>query len=221
MREEHVRRDWQSLLVGSAIVVLSVAYFVGVERRNVVVGLVAGLVFVAVSGSLAVIARQCTERRLASATAGALAVNAVLDISCLPGGWPTIARETLGPFTGNRAGMNVVLTVSDGYLMLERRTLALTGRTPFTARLPLPSIERIRVRRSGRTLNGCSLTFDLDSRDELRVDMRVGSEPAERVADLFRDAVRHTPLDSSWRCGGIEVTSPVPRRATRRRGPLG
>ena len=111
--------------------------------------------------------------------------------------------------------MPVVLTVSDGYLIVERRKRALTGRTPFAARLPLPSIQTIRVGPSRRTLNGCSLTFDLDSRHGLRVDMRVGSEPAERVAHLFRDAVRLTPLDSSWRLGGIEVTSPLPRRGTR------
>jgi hypothetical protein len=219
MREDHVRRDWQSLLVGSAVVVLSVGYFVGVEVHNLVSGLVAGLAFVAVSASLAVINRQRTERRVATVVAGSLAVNAVLDLSCLPGTWPAITRETLGPLAGNNGGMSVVLTAADGYLMLERRKLPLTGTAPFTARLPLPSIQTIRVRRSRRTLNGCSLTFDIDSGGELRVDMRVGAGTAERVAGLFRDAVRHTPLDSSWRLGGIEVTSPVPLRPRRRRAP--
>ena len=80
MREDHVRRDWQSLLVGSAVVVLSVGYFVGVEVHNLVSGLVAGLAFVAVSASLAVINRQRTERRVATVVAGSLAVNAVVLI---------------------------------------------------------------------------------------------------------------------------------------------
>ncbi len=209
MRDDDGRRDWLSLLVGSAIVVLSVAYFVGVQVHDLGFGLIAGFVFVAVGGSVAVVARLRAERRLASVDAGPLAVNAVLDLSCLPGGWPAIARAALRPLANKNAGMRVLLTVSDGYLVVERR-LGRTGRTPFMARLPLPSIEKIRVRRSWRTMNGSSLTFALASGEELRVDMRVGSGPAERVAHLFREAVSHTPLDSSWHCGGIEVTSPVP-----------
>jgi hypothetical protein len=141
-------------------------------------------------------------------------VNAVLDLSCLPGDWPALARESVRALGGNNAGMSVVLTAADGYLGVERRTLALTGNRLFTARVPLPSIRRIRVRRSRRTLNGSSLTFDLVSGDELRVDMRVGSDSAERVADLFRDAARTTPAVSTWDRGGIEVTSLRPAQRT-------
>jgi hypothetical protein len=214
MREVHGRRDWQSLVVGAGIVVLSVAYFVGVELHDALTGLVAGLAFVFVSGSLAAIARRRAERRLAAVVAGSLAVHAVLDLSCLPGDWPVLARESLRAVVGSNAGMSVVLTAADGYVSIERRSSALTGKSTFTARLPLPSIRRIRVRRSRRTLNGCSLTFDLASGDELRVDIRVGSESAERVADLFRDAARTTPSDSSWARGGIEVTSSRPPERT-------
>ena len=198
MREVHGRRDWPSLVIGSAIVVLSVAYFVGVQVHDYVSGLASGVAFVALSGSLAVIARRIAERRLASVVPGSLVVNAVLDLSCLPGDWPALVRESLRALGGRNAGMSVVLTAVDGYLNVERRTLALAGKRVFTARLPLPSIQRIRVRRSRRTLNGCSLTFDLVSGDELRVDMRVSSTSAERVADLFRDAARTTPSDPSW-----------------------
>jgi hypothetical protein len=222
MREVHGRRDWQSLVVGAAIVVFSVAYFAGVQLNNFMSGLVAGLAFVAVGASLAVVARGRAERRLASVVARSLSVNAVLDLSCLPGDWPSLARASLRAFGGKHAGMSVVLTSADGYLVVERRTLALAGKHVFTARLPLPSIRRIRVRRSQRTLNGCSLTFDLGSGDELRVDMRVSSDAAERVADLFRDAARTTPSDSSWGRGGIEVTSlrPAPRTSPSRAGLL-
>jgi hypothetical protein len=211
MAEGRGRWRRRSLVIATAIGVAGISFDVGLATHNVLAGVGAGAVFAAFSVSLAVFSRRGAETRAPFRSSAPLEVDALLDFSCLPGDWPVIAPETMGALVGHRLGcMNVVLAVSDGDLVIERQKVALTGKIPFSAYVPLTAIRKIRVGKPLLSFIGSSLTFDLASGDELRVDLRLGSDSAERVAGAFRDATRSAAGDASSRICGIEVTSPRP-----------
>ncbi|HEX3426192.1 MAG TPA: hypothetical protein VHT30_08665 [Acidimicrobiales bacterium] len=87
----------------------------------------------------------------------------------------------------------------------------LTGKVPFLAHVPLTSIRQITVGRPFMGLIGSSLTFDLASGEELRFDVQLASDSAQRVVGAVRDAMRSASWEAaSPRVAGIEVTSRRP-----------
>jgi hypothetical protein len=203
-------RRW-SLGLSVALSVAGTAIPFGLMTHSALVGVGLAVAFGAFLAWLAVASRRQAERRLNVSAAGTLSVNGLLDFSCLPEPWPAQSRETLSAAAAPRApGLSVTLAVTDGYLTVERRRVALTGTTPFTARVALSAIRDVHVGPAQLTLNGSSLSFDLASGEQLRVDLGVGTASAQRVAAGIDEAKRQAasrPLPSS---PGIEVTSPPP-----------
>jgi hypothetical protein len=166
-----------------APVVCDFALTVRISRdTNVFVGVGSGLLLAAVVTLLVVFYKRRVERQLAAAATGPLTIPAFLDLSCLPGNWPAMAAEALGSVAGSNAyGMNVTLAVSGGYLTIARRGVPTTGKRAFTARVPLRSVGEIVADKSRMTLGGSSMTFALDSGEQLRVDVTASMEATERV----------------------------------------
>jgi hypothetical protein len=186
------------------------------DTHNVFVGVGSGVLLAAVVTLLVLFYKRRVERQLAAVATGPLAIPAFLDLSCLPGNWPAMAAEALGSVGGSNAyGMNVTLAVSDGYLTIARRKVPTTGKRAFTARVPLRAVGEIVIDKSRMTLGGSSMTFALDSGEQLRVDVTASMEATERVTDRFRGEVRNAGSGSSARRSGIDVTSlPPPVRAS-------
>jgi hypothetical protein len=203
---------WVIAAIGDVVVMVRF----GVAVHNAAAGVASGILLAGLVALLVVAARRHVERQLASAQTGPLEVPGFLDLACLPGKWPVLAREALGSVGGpNSYGMNVLLAVSDGYLTIARRQVATTGKRAFTARVPLRSIAGIVVGKSRMTLGGSSMTFDIASGEELRLDVTASLDSTERVSGLFREAVRTAPSDSASPLSGIEVTSlPPPVRTS-------
>ena len=173
-----------SLVVGVALVGVRV----GVLAHSWTAGVGAGLAVVLLNVGLIVWSRRRAERRLAD-NVGPGPVEGLLDFASLPTDWRTKARETLGAIGGTNApGMSVMMSAADGYLVLQRRMLKFTGKTPFTARVPLGAVESVKVGRPQLGLIGSSLVFTLSTGEEIRVDVAVGEDSAELIAEVFRQA---------------------------------
>jgi hypothetical protein len=217
-RDTRKHKGSKRWLAWVAVVICTVALMsrIGRDTHNGFVGVGSGLLLVVVVTLLVVFYKRLTERQLAAAATGPLAVPGFLDLSCLPGDWPSMAREALGSVGGSRAyGTNVTLAVSDGYLTVARRGVPTTGKRAFTARVPLRSVGDITVYKSQMTLGGTSMTFALDSGEQLRLDVTASMEATERITDRFREEVRNAATASSSHHAGIEVTSlPPPVRAS-------
>jgi hypothetical protein len=83
------------------------------ETGSVVVGLLAVAAFLAFMVGLVVWSRRRSGRQIeAGKRSGQLSVGMGLDVSCLPGGWATMAQESLNPLLTSGRGRLRVLPVA-------------------------------------------------------------------------------------------------------------
>jgi hypothetical protein len=212
------RNNRRALAATAVLALVSVGFQIRKSTHSTAIGIAATAAIVALVVALMVWIRHKAEAKLATLSYGtALEADAVLDFDCLPGDWPTLARETLGGVAAQGAfGLSVKLRTDGRYVLVDKRHVLGGSKIPFHARVPLATIQRIHVAPARLSLVGSSLTFQLASGTNLAVDVPVGRERAEQVAQRFEEAVR-TAANLHAESGGIEVTSPPPPPRTSQR----
>jgi hypothetical protein len=180
--------------------IASIGLRVGVETGSSAVGALAGL---AVAGLLAGLIGYRTRKAAAGfetfERSGTLSIDAGLDFACLPGRWPTLARETLNPAGAYRVpSLPVVLSIHDRALVLEKKEGWGAGRAPLRVRVPLSAIADVDVGRAERVLAGTSLTVGLTSGEALRLDTSLPPRLADSLAQRLKSeasAAEPAPFD--------------------------
>jgi len=202
-----------ALFVGGAAVGARVA----VSTHNVALAIATGLGIPALSFGLILISRLAAERTLAAQPISVFAVSGNLDFSSLPQQWQKAARDTLGGVGARVPSMGVTLTTEDGYLRIAKRRVAFTAKFPFAAKVPLTSIDQVRVGKSYLSIGGSSLNISLANGGEIRVELRVGQVSANEVATRLRNAISKAALrewGSPSGADGLEIISPPPPART-------
>ena len=202
------RRGWKhaARYVAVGWFALYVGFLVWRSSDSVVAGVIAAL---ASTVGFIVFMRWMLRRaaqRAAAISADAPKIEGRLDTSCLPGDWPSRARETMGALGGQASqGLAVIAAISDGYLTIDKRRILGSGRNyPFTARVPLSAIDDVTVSGPRFAVVGSTLTFSLRNGEEVRVEIGVEGESAERVAAIFRSAIDRAPMVDTDRLRSIE-----------------
>jgi len=96
------------------------------------------------------------------------------------------------------------------WLVVEKRRLIGSGKTPFSARIPLAAVTDVRAGSARMAVVGSLLSFVLVTGGELRFDLPAGQAVVERAAQRFRDAIREAWLAPPLGPATLEVTSPPP-----------
>jgi hypothetical protein len=202
-------RRWSLLTL---LILLPVIYLrVAAPTHQPALGLAAVAARVALLIGLIVYARRRALRQLDEMTsAHSFRMEASLAFECLPGEWPTKARETLNPMGANNTpALPVVLSASDSKLCIDKKLGVMIGRTPFHAEVPLAGIAEVRVAPPFRAIVGSSLVVELHDGSEVLCETALNEESARIAADLLRRAVRNAS-SASWERSGLVVTSDDP-----------
>jgi hypothetical protein len=154
--------------------------------------------------------RRRTELQLeAFRRTGEFSIDAGLDFACLPGDWPSLARDTLNPAGADRVvSLPVELHIDGDKLAIVKKRSWGSGRAPFEARVALSEVSDVVVGRSERAYAGSSLCVELVSGDELRLDLSADDETAEQITDALKRRVRSA--SPAMRVQGLVVTSQLP-----------
>jgi hypothetical protein len=197
---------WFALILASTVIFVRVA----VATASAALGFLALLGFAAFLLGLVMWTRRRADQQIESSIAtGQLRIELGLDFTCLPGDWPTRARETLNAAgAGRTPSLPVVLTSEFGKLIVEKRRSFLLGRSALHAEIPTAAITGVRVGPSRVGIAGLSIAIQLRSGEELRGDLPVSAERAEVVAQRIRALMGGT--DTSPGPTAIEITSPPP-----------
>ena len=199
---------WAALAFGAVAFLSRVA-----EGTRDVVALLAMATIAALVVALVFWSRRRSQRQIeAGKRSGRLSVKLNLDLSCLPGDWPTMARETLSPMLTSGphrfAFLPVRVTANDGYLEIDKRRNLLLGHAPFHAQVSTAVITGITAGPPFASITGSSITIALRGGEELRGDVPVGAESAEDLAGQLRALMGAGSGLAASR--GIRVTSPPP-----------
>lgn len=176
----------------------------GSQTHSPAIGAAAGIGLLVIGLALAFRTQRAGARAVAGLRPGHLEINAMLNFSSLPGEWRYLAPETMSAaFANDMAGMYVRLTVSDGLLLIQRRRIPFMGKAPFAAQIRLPAIKKVTAGSPQLSLVGSSLTFDLDSGEQLMADLSVGAEAATKIAAAFqaevaRGSAAPRPVGNPW-----------------------
>lgn len=227
MRKSHSGSTWigaLSLLLGFGILGLQA----GLRLRPVTLvtlGLSLGLMVLVLFLVLSISQRRSGgAESTALLEAGPPIVEGLLDFSCLPGDWAEKAPEALGPLNSQAPAMNVRVRVVDQYLQIDKLRTPLSGKRPFSARVPLQSVSDVKVRPPKFSSSGSCLHFKLESGEEIRVEIPSSTAHAESVRDAFLEGAR----EPGWKQApgstgskmlesgplGLEVISPPPPART-------
>lgn len=210
---------WRRAALGAGLALGAFVFFTKEVARDArdVVGFLAVAALAALVVGLVFWSRRRSERQIeAGKRSGRLSVRMWLDLSCLPGDWPTMARETLSPLLTSGphrfAFLPVRIRAHGGDLEIDKRRGFWLGRAPFHAEVSIAEVTGVAAGPPFASITGSSITIALRDGEELRGDIPVGAESAEDLAGQLRALMGAGSGRAASR--GIRVTSPPPPKRT-------